>query len=83
MRITRIDFQGKDGHVATAQRRDTTIAVTLLTPDMPNGREHLVDATCEEDIRSMAECLQFHLDGYRGTGSDIREYFHAIQQLAD
>ena len=88
MRITRIDFEGKPGHYATAQRRANAgnvphIVVTLLTPDMPEGREHFVTADCEEDIRSMAECLQHHLDGCRGTNSDIHEYFRELQRFQD
>jgi len=46
MRITRIDFEGRKGHYATAQRRvgagsaPNVVVVTILTPDQPNGREH-------------------------------------------
>jgi len=89
MRITRIDFEGKPDHYATAQRRTASgnaanvVVVTILTPDIPNGREHHVTADCEDDIRSMAECLQYHLDGYRGTGSDVHDYYLELLRLSD
>ncbi|MHB1158456.1 MAG: hypothetical protein ACYC26_16655 [Phycisphaerales bacterium] len=89
MRITRIDFEGRPGCYANAQRRThagnvpNIVVVTLLTPDAPEGREHFVTADCEEDIRSMAECLQHHLDGCRGTGSDIHDYHLELLRLSD
>ena len=89
MRLTRIDFEGKPGHYATAQRRAASgtapnvLVVTILTPEQPNGREHHVTADCEENLRSMAECLQYHLDGCRGTGSDIHGYYVELRRLSD
>jgi len=89
MRLTRIDFEGKAGHYATAQRRTgsgsdpNVVVVTILTPDMPDGRDHHVQADCKDDLRSMAECLQHHLDGCRGTGSDIHGYYVELLRLSD
>jgi len=96
MRITRIDFEGRHeikgqaGHwYATAQRRDgmhngpDIVLVTILSPDTPNGREHHVDADCEEDLRSMAECLQHQLDGYAGTNSEINDYYLELLKLSN
>ena len=89
MRITRIDFEGRPGHYATAQRRSgpsaapNVVVVTILTPDVPDGREHHVTADCEDDLRSMAECLQHHLDGCRGTGSDVYGYYAELLRLSD
>jgi hypothetical protein len=31
----------------------------------------------------MAECLQFHLDGCRGTNSDINDYYAELRRFAD
>ncbi len=85
MRITRIDFEGRAGNYATAVRkRDSRhIEVTILTPDLPDGRDHTVQADCEEDILSMAECLQEHLDGHRGTNSMIHDYYRELLKLSD
>ncbi len=89
MRLTRIDFEGKPGHHATAQRRTAggtapnVMVVTILTPDMPNGREHHVKADCQDDVWSMAQCLQQHLDGCRGTNSMIHDYYRELLRLSD
>ena len=85
MRITRIDFEGQTGNYATAVRkRDSDrVEVTILTPALPDGREHQVQADCEEDLFSMAECLQNHLDGHRGTNSMIHDYYRELLKLSD
>ncbi len=85
MQITRIDFEGKSGHYATAVRKTGSdcVDVTILTPDTPDGREHHVQADCEEDLFSMAECLQHHLDGHRGTNSMIHDYYRELLRLSD
>jgi len=86
VRITRIDFEGeKAGNYATATRkRDSQyIEVTILTPGTPDGREHYVQADCEEDILSMAECLQFELDNRQGTNSTIHDYYRELLKLGD
>ena len=89
MRITRIDFEGKAGHYATAQQKTSpgskpnVIVVTILTPEHPNGREHHVAADCEDDLFSMAECLQHHLDECQGTNSDVHDYYLELLKLSD
>jgi hypothetical protein len=40
-------------------------------------------ADCQEDIWSMAECMQIALDGQRGTNSMIHDYYRALQRFAD
>ena len=57
------------------------IEVTILRPGVE--RKHMIRADCEEDIRSMAECLQTQLDGYDGTNSEIEEYVRVLQYFAD
>ena len=90
MRITRIDIEGApgSGHYATITRKRASgasefIEVTILTPAMPNGRTHHVQADCRDDLWSMAECLQETLDGVRGTNSMIHDYFRQLELLAD
>ena len=85
MRITRIDLEGKPGFYATLRRPRVSdlIEVTILTPDQPDGRVHHVQADCDEDLWSMAECLQVHLDGHRGTHSMIHDYLRELERLAD
>ncbi len=85
MRITRIDIEGRPGYYATATRRRDSdqIEVTILTPENPDGRQHHVEADCQEDIFSMAECVQHHLDGNRGTNSMIHDYYRQLLLLSN
>jgi len=87
MRITRIDIEGTpgSGHYATITRKRGAefIEIIILTPAEPNGRTHHVQADCEDDLWSMAECLQETLDGQRGTNSDITDYYRELQRFAD
>lgn len=57
--------------------------VTITTPDnitdAQSSRDHVVDATCQEDVFSMAQCLQYHLDGYKGTNSEVHEYYQLLK----
>jgi len=59
--------------------------VTITTPDnitdAQSSRDHVVDATCQEDVFSMAQCLQYHLDGYTGTNSEIQDYYRLLQHF--
>jgi len=83
MRITRIDLEGNN-HRATITRQAGSefIHVELASPE-DLTRIHEVQADCQEDLWSMAECLQFHLDGCRGTNSMINEYYDEVRRFAD
>ncbi len=48
------------------------IDVRILTGD--GEKKHFVNADCDEDIYSMAECIQFHMDGCKSTKSMIYDY---------
>ena len=83
MRITRIDFEGNDHYATiTCQPGGEFIEATIIYPDQPR-RIHQVQADCQKDLWSMAECLQFHLDGCRGTNSMINECYEEIRRFAD
>ena len=92
MRITSIELageveKGKGQNVprdfAKIGRKpdNAQIEVTILTAG--SERTHHVQADCEEDVWSMAECLQYQLDGHKGTNSMIHEYFRLLQHFAD
>ena len=85
MRITRIDIEGRPGHYAILSRKrgSDLIDVQILLPDLPGGRVHHPQADCPDDLWSMAECLQHHLDGHEGDETAIHTYFRVIKQLAD
>jgi hypothetical protein len=44
---------------------------------------HNVSPTDPENQFSMAQCIQYHLDGCKGTNSMIHGYFRELQRLAD
>ena len=55
--------------------------VTILGPD--GEREHIVEANNPDDVYSMAECLQYHLDGCKGTNSEISDYYRILENFTD
>ena len=90
MRITSIELAGsiENGkHLPRAFARigrklgSDFIEVTILLPG--GEKTHHVDASCDEDLWSMAECLQAHLDGCKGTNSMIHDYYRELQRFAD
>ena len=95
MRITSIELAGSSKTIlsngqpglprAFAKVARTAVSdcfeVTILRPG--GERKHMIRADCEEDIRSVAECLQNQLDGYDGTNSEIEEYVRVLQYFAD
>jgi predicted solute-binding protein len=58
------------------------ITVTISQPDGSN-REHVVEVDNPEDVFSMADCLQYHLDGCKGTNSMIHEYYRILEYFVD
>ncbi len=95
MRIASIELAGssntklRDGSPGLARafakisrkQGDEYITVELLIPG--GERTHHVQADCDEDLWSMAECLQEHLDDCRGTNSMIHDYYRELQRFAD
>jgi hypothetical protein len=57
------------------------ITVKLISAD--GEREHLIEADNPEDVFSMAECLQYHLDGCKGTRSMIHDYYRILEHFTD
>ena len=59
-----------------------TMTVTISQPDGSN-REHVVEVDKPEDVFSMAECLQYHLDGCKGTNSMVHDYYRILEYFTD
>ena len=83
MRITRIDFEGREGYFAIAKRkRDAKqIEVEILQPTMQGS--HWVDADDEDELFAMATFLQQVLDGYEGTMEEASCYYNALMSISD
>ena len=58
-----------------------TMTVTIIGPN--HEKEHIVEIDCQEDVFSMAECLQYHLDGCKGTNSMVHDYYRLLQNFID
>lgn len=58
-----------------------TMTVTLSQPS--GDREHIVEVNSPEDVFSMAQCLQYHLDGCKGTNSMVHEYYRILEYFTD
>ena len=85
MKVTRIDVEGRAGYYATISRKRgmRSIAITMLTPDQPDGVTAAVDPADGAGQLAHANRLQKELDGYEGTIGDRIEYLRAIQTFAD
>ena len=89
MRIVKIELAGRlnknnlPEYFATIHRTpgNDYITVTIIGPD--SEREHIVEADSPEDVFSMAECLQYHLDGCKGTHSMIHDYYRILENFID
>jgi hypothetical protein len=83
MRITRIDFEGREGYFAIAKRkRDAKqIEVEILQPTMQGS--HWVDADDEDELFAMATFLQELLDGYEGTMEEAAQYYNPLLCISD
>jgi|TARA_B100000609_G_scaffold186290_1_gene170842 hypothetical protein len=83
MRITRIDFEGREGIFAIAKRqRDAKqIEVEILQPTMQAS--HWVDAGDEDELFAMAVFLQELLDGYQGTMQEAACYYNPLLCMSD
>ena len=57
------------------------LTVTIIGPD--SEKEHVVEVDSPEDVYSVAECLQYHLDGCKGTNSMIHDYYRILENFTD
>jgi hypothetical protein len=57
------------------------ITVKLISTD--GEREHRVEADNSDDVYSMAECLQYHLDGCKGTNSMVHDYYRILENFTN
>ena len=70
-------------HFATIHRTDGNPYITVTIISTASQREHLVEADNPEDVFSMAQCLQYHLDGHKGTNSIVHDYYRILQYFTD
>lgn len=70
-------------YFATIHRVPGNDYITVILTNAEGEREHQVEADNPTDVFSMAECLQYHLDGCKGTNSMIHDYYRLLQNFTD
>jgi hypothetical protein len=88
MRITRIDIEGRAGHVAIERQRGSdTIRIDsiLRNPKKEQAWKtwELPVGVGEEELFQIAEEVQRRCEGVRGTNGDIQDYFNELHRFAD
>lgn len=83
MRITEISIEGENKAFATISRKRGAnfIEVEIITPQEEEMVE--VAADRQEELWSLATRLQATLDGRRGAGGDIRDYYRVLESISD
>ncbi|OHB60859.1 MAG: hypothetical protein A2Y12_10140 [Planctomycetes bacterium GWF2_42_9] len=83
MKVKTITLEGETGYIATISREDKSIVCHIADKNGTSVNIHLVSPDDRDDQFSLAECIQFQLDGCRGTNSMKHEYFRLITLFAD
>jgi hypothetical protein len=89
MRTTRIELEGKAGHVAIARERgSTTIRIDSITREPKRGQQvwktwELPARISDDELFKVAEEVQHRCEGVRGTNSMIHDVFREMQRFQD
>ncbi|MBI9017353.1 MAG: hypothetical protein JEZ07_08855 [Phycisphaerae bacterium] len=74
---------GDPTKTATITRKHGDEYIKVVMIDGDNVLTHHVLPDCQEDVFSMAGCLQYYLDGYEGTNSEIHDYYRILENFMD
>ena len=92
MKVKTITLEGETKYIATislgtspeeVQSTDIYIIVEIRDAEGELVNMHLVSRDDRDDQFSMCECMQYILDGCKGTNSMIHDYFRIIQMFAN
>jgi len=83
MKVKTIILEGETGYIATISREEKSIVCHIADKNGNSVNIHLVSPDDRDDQFSLAECIQFQLDGCRGTNSMKHDYFRVITLFAD
>ena len=85
MKTTRIDLEGRPGRHALITRRsgNAYMEVTILVPEMPDGKTYRVMANSQDEVFKMAQELILRLEKTRGTNSMVNDYYRELQRFMD
>ena len=83
MKVKTITLEGQTGYIATISREPKNILCEITDNNGIRRGIHHVSTTDRDDQFSMSQCIQFQLDGCRGTNSMIHEYMRMVTLFAD
>ena len=83
MKVKTITLEGQTKYTATISRDEKGIICQINDNDGNCVNIHHVSIDDKDDQFSLAECIQFQLDGCRGTNSMKHDYMRLITLFAD
>jgi hypothetical protein len=83
MKVKTITLEGQTGYIATISREEKSIVCHIADNTGNCINIHRVSPDDRDDMFSMAECIQFQLDGCHGTNSMKHDFFRMITLFAD
>ncbi|MEN6385968.1 MAG: hypothetical protein ABFD79_12335 [Phycisphaerales bacterium] len=83
MKVKTITLDGQTGYTATISRDEKCIICQIYDNNGNCVNIHHVTPDDRDDQFSMAECIQFQLDGCHGTNSMKHDYLRFITIFAD
>jgi len=92
MKVKTITLEGETNYTATISRgtspeevQSTEIYIIVEIRDAEGElvNMHLVSRDDQADQFSMAECMQYMLDGCKGTNSMIHDFYMELQRFAN
>ena len=88
MKVKTLTLEGETGYTAKITRDNPTQGLECILAEITDqhGKRvsvHHVSINDKEDQWSMSECIQYHLDGCRGTHSMIYDFFRYVLFFAE
>jgi hypothetical protein len=89
MRIYEIKLLGKQADdgvpkcLVSIQRPFGGDGITVNITTLKSERKYYGSLNRPQDIRTLAECIQYELDGCKGTLSEIQEYYKLLESFSD
>ncbi|OHB60907.1 MAG: hypothetical protein A2Y12_10200 [Planctomycetes bacterium GWF2_42_9] len=83
MKVKTIMLEGETGYIAIISREPKNILCEIKDQNSKFLALHHVSTNDRDDQISMAQCIQYQLDGCKGTNSMIHDYLRFITIFAD
>lgn len=89
MRTRKIELDSSAGHVTIERQRDSNTIRIESTLREPKRHEtaiktwEITTRISDEDLFAIAAQVQARTDGYRGSNSDIHDYYRELQRFQD